>query len=178
MLIYAKEISENGLCNIGTGTDEEYYLENDYTVQEVVFNQYDNNFYLSDKFDLYMNIDLENVQKAKTFKLEENKQKLKEKRYGQTFSVTIQEQECVFDTSEETQRDLQTAALVTATGLTYDGWATNNGITLNLTNQDIQTVFSLFYQLVSPLYQKDLKYKELIENAQTIRELENITLIY
>lgn len=178
MLIYAKEISENGLCNIGTGTDESYYLENGYTVQEVVFNQYDNNFYLSDKFDLYMNIDLENVQKAKTFKFEENKQKLKEKRYGQTFTVIIQEQECVFDTSEETQRDLQTAALVAATGITYDGWATNNGITLNLTYQDIQIVFSLFYQLVSPLYQKDLKYKELIENAQTVNEVENIEIIY
>lgn len=178
MLIYAKEISENGLCNIGTGTDESYYLENGYTVQEVVFNQYDNNFYLSDKFDLYMNIDLENVQKAKAFKLEENKRKLQEKRYGQTFSVIIQEQECLFDTSEETQRDLQTAALVAATGITYDGWATNNGITLNLTYQDIQIVFSLFYQLVAPLYQKDLEYKELIENAQTVNEVECIEIIY
>ena len=43
----------------------------------------------------------------------------------------------IFDTTDETQRDLQTAALVTATGITYDDWATNNGITLNLTNQDI-----------------------------------------
>ncbi len=178
MLIYAKEISENGLCNIGTGTDESYYLENGYSLQEVVFNKYDNNFYLSDKFDLYMNIDLENVQKAKASKLEENKRKLQEKRYGQTFSAVLQGQECLFDTSEETQRDLQTAALVAATGITYDDWATNNGITLNLTYQDIQTVFSLFYQLVSPLYQKDLEYKELIENSQTVNEVENIEIIY
>ena len=178
MLIYAKEISENGLCNIGTGTDESYYLENGYSLQEVVFNKYDNNFYLSDKFDLYMNIDLENVKKAKASKLEENKRKLQEKRYGQTFSAVLQGQECVFDTSEETQRDLQTAALVAATGITYDDWATNNGITLNLTYQDIQTIFSLFYQLVSPLYQKDLEYKELIENSQTVNEVENIEIIY
>lgn len=178
MLIYAKEISENGLCNIGTGTDESYYLENGYSLQEVVFNKYDNNFYLSDKFDLYMNIDSENIQKAKDYKLEENKRKLQEKRYGQTFSAVLQGQECVFDTSEETQRDLQTAALVAATGITYDDWATNNGITLNLTYQDIQTVFSLFYQLVSPLYQKDLEYKELIENSQTVNEVENIEIIY
>ena len=72
MLIFAKEISENGLCNIGTGTDESYYLENGYTIQEVVFNKYDNNFYLSDKFDLYMNVDSENIQKAKDFKTEAN----------------------------------------------------------------------------------------------------------
>lgn len=178
MLIFAKEISENGLCNIGTGTDEAYYLENGYTIQEVVFNKYDNNFYLSDKFDLYMNVDSENIQKAKDFKTEENKRKLQEKRYGQTFSVVLQGQECVFDTSEETQRDLQTAALVTATGITYDDWATNNGITLDLTNQDIQTVFASFYSLVSPLYQTDLEYKARIENAQTVKEVESIEIVY
>lgn len=178
MLIYAKEINENGLCNIGTGTDEEYYLNNGYTIQDITFNKYDNCYYLTSKFDLFINSDAEKVNRAKSFKLEENKRKLQEKRYGQTFSVIIQEQECIFDTSEETQRDLQTAALVTSIGLTYDGWATNNGITLNLTNQDIQTVFSLFYQLVSPLYQKDLEYKDLIENSQTVNEVENIEIIY
>ena len=73
---------------------------------------------------------------------------------------------------------MQTAALVTATGITYDDWATNNGITLNLTNQDIQTVFATFYSLVSPLYQTDLEYKARIENAKTVKEVESIEIVY
>ena len=120
----------------------------------------------------------EYLQTIKTIKLDENKRKLQEKRYGQTFTVVIQGQECVFDTTDETQRDLQTAALVTATGITYDDWATNNGITLNLTNQDIQTVFATFYSLVSPLYQTDLEYKARIENAKTVKEVESIEIVY
>ena len=178
MLIYAKEINDYGLCNIGFGTDEQYYIDNGYTIQDVTFNQFDSGYYLTEKFETFINQNPHKLQEAKNIKLRENQNNLKKKRYGQTFTVIIQDQECVFDTSEETQRDLQTAALVTSSGLTYDGWVTNNDITLNLTNQDVQTVFSAFYQLVSPLYQKDLEYKTSIENAQTIKDLENITLIY
>lgn len=178
MLIYAKEVNDYGLCNIGFGTDEEYYIANGYTIQDVTFNQFDNGYYITEKFEQYINYNSEKLKEAKNIKLQENRYKLQEKRYGQTFTVMLQGQECVFDTSEETQRDLQTAALVTSSGLTYDGWVTNNDVTLNLNNQDVQTVFSAFYQLVSPLYQKDLEYKTIIENSQTIKELESLSFIY
>lgn len=120
----------------------------------------------------------EQLQKAKELKLNEAVYKCSEKRYNQTFTVEIQEQECEFDTTEQTQSDLQTAAIVTANGGTYDNWVTNNGVVLNLTAEDIQTVFGQFFALVSPLYTKQLEYVEHINACETIEELENTVINY
>ena len=111
-------------------------------------------------------------------KLNEAVFKCSEKRYSQTFTVELHKQECVFDTTEQTQSDLQTAAIVTSTGGTYNNWVTNNGVVLNLTAEDIQTVFGLFFALVSPLYTKQLEYVEQINSCETIEELEKIEISY
>lgn len=120
----------------------------------------------------------EQLEKAKNLKLNEAVIKCSEKRYNQAFIVELQEQECIFDTTEQTQTDLQTAAIVTTNGGTYDNWVTNNGVVLNLTSQDIQAVFVQFFSLVSPLYIKQLAYIEQINACETTEELENIEIEY
>ena len=104
----------------------------------------------------------------------ENSDKVKEARYNKTFTVMINDQECVFDTSEETQRDLQTAALVTASGVTYPNWVTNNNITIELTAEDVQMIFQQFFGIVSPLYTIFKNYETAIDKAKTIKQLEKI----
>ena len=118
------------------------------------------------------------LQQAKNKKYLESDEKCNQKRYSQTFMVTLQEQECEFDTTEKTQSDLQAAGLVTLTGVTYDNWVTNNGVTINLTAEDIQLIFPKFFSLVSPLYNIQLYYKGLIDNASTVEEVEAIEINY
>lgn len=120
----------------------------------------------------------ERLLKAKKQKLEESTNKLNEKRYGQLFTVTLQGKECEFDTTEQTQKDLNTAGIVIATNSVYPDWTTNNGITLDLTQEDLQIIYNSFFPLVSPLYKKELIYKEQIENAQTIEEVQKIEIDY
>jgi len=120
----------------------------------------------------------EHFEQVKALKLKEAETKCTEKRYNQTFTVTLQEQDCEFDTTEQTQSDLQTAAIVTSSGGTYDNWVTNNGVVLNLTMQDVQTVFAQFFLLVSPLYTKQLEYIQQINACTTAEEIEAIVINY
>ena len=120
----------------------------------------------------------EHFEQVRALKLKETETKCTEKRYSQTFTVELQEQECEFDTTEQTQSDLQTAAIVTSSGGTYDNWVTNNGVVLNLTMQDVQTVFAQFFLLVSPLYTKQLEYVQQINACTTAEEVETIVINY
>lgn len=120
----------------------------------------------------------EHFEQVKALKLKEAETKCAEKRYNQTFTAELQEKICEFDTTEQTQSDLQTAAIVTSTGGTYDNWVTNNGVVLNLTMQDVQTVFAQFFLLVSPLYTKQLEYIQEINACETAEEIETIVINY
>lgn len=132
-----------------------------------------------DEYVLYDdNYKAKQLELLRTEKLNEAVVKCSEKRYNQTFTVELQGQECEFDTTEQTQSDLQTAAIVTATGATYDNWVTNNGVVLNLTAEDIQSVFAVFFSLISPLYTKQLEYIEQINACETVEELEAIVINY
>ena len=134
--------------------------------------------------DNYLFIDNKYVTEKQYIKIrkeklhEENAEKVKEARYSKTFTVMINDQECVFDTSEETQRDLQTAALVTASGVTYPNWVTNNNITIELTAEDVQTVFQQFFSIVSPLYTIFKNYELVIDKAKTVKALNKIVIKY
>lgn len=110
-------------------------------------------------------------------KHQENNEKAKEARYNQEFSIEIQGQECIFNTSDETQRDLLTAFAVCSTGVTYDDWTTNNGVKLNLTLEDVTLIAAKFKEL-SNVYSKWNDFKEQIDKAVTVEELENIVIDY
>lgn len=118
------------------------------------------------------------LQQAKEDKIAENDAKAEEYRYNQEFTVTIQDKECVFDTKEKTQNDLNTATtFCLGTGRTYDNWVTNNGIKLNLTLGDINIIFAEF-KAKADVYSLWAEYKEAIESAKTIEELDNIKINY
>ena len=119
----------------------------------------------------------ENLTLAKKNKYLENSNKAKEARYNQEFTITVQSRICTFDTSEETQRDLLTAFAVCSTGGTYDGWTTNNGVELDLTLEDVALISNTFKEL-SNVYGKWNQFKELIDAAQTIADLEAIDINY
>lgn len=119
----------------------------------------------------------ENLTLAKKNKYSENDEKAKDARYNQEFTITVQEQECVFDTSAQTQADLLTAFAVCSTGETYDGWVTNNGVELNLTLEDVTLISNTFKEL-SNVYGKWNQFKEQIDAAQTIADVQAIDIDY
>lgn len=115
---------------------------------------------------------------AKQNKIVENNEKAKKFRYNQTFTVEVQGQECLFDTTDETQRDLNTATdYCLATGKTYNNWTTNNGVVLNLTIEDINIIFEEFKQQAD-VYAKWLEFDTAIEAAETMEELDEIEINY
>jgi len=122
-----------------------------------------------------LNSDFENLKEQKYL---ENDSKADLARYNQEFTITIQDKECTFDTSSKTQKDLLTAfAVCFSTGRTYDGWVTNNGVELDLTLEDVATIATTFKEL-SNVYPKWKEFKEQIDKAVTIAELESIVIDY
>ena len=118
------------------------------------------------------------LQQAKENKIAENDAKANEYRYSQEFTVTIQDKECLFDTKKETQNDLNTATnFCLATGGTYDNWVTNNGIKLSLTLEDI-AIIGREFKAKADVYSLWAEYKEAIEQAETIEQLEEIDISY
>src|SRR5574344_1585980 len=111
-------------------------------------------------------------------KLEENDKKADEKRYNQTFTLTIQKKECLFDTSAKTNSDIQTATLyILAGNETYDGWISNNGIVLNLTKDDVVAIASKIRELAN-VYPTWKKYYDKINSCTTIEEVNAIEIEY
>ena len=89
----------------------------------------------------------------------------------------MQNKVCVFDTKQTTQADLLTAFAVCSTGATYDGWVTNNGVELDLTLEDV-ALLSTTFKDKSNVYGKWNEYKQAIDNAETIADVEEININY
>jgi hypothetical protein len=148
-----------------------------YETTEKIWNDLEKYIWNGSKLVKNPNYNVEQLEKAKEAKYAENSQKAKEARYSKKFTVTIQGKECEFDTSEETQRDLLTAFDVCSSGVTYDGWITNNGVELDLTLEDILIISATFKEK-SSVYGQWNEYKTAIDNASTVEEVERITINY
>lgn len=122
--------------------------------------------------------DKKHLAEVKELKIQEAYVKCNEKRYNQTFIVELQNQECEFDTTEQTQGDLLAADSVTSKGFMYNNWVTNNGVVLNLTAEDVLIIYQTFFSLISPLYSKQLYYVEQINACTTAEEVEAIVIDY
>ena len=144
-------------------------------LKDVEQSEIDGLWYLANKCPHYT--DAEKYEIAKADKYAENDSKASEARYGKEFTLTIQEQECVFDTSQTTQTDLLTAFAVCSTGATYDGWVTNNGVELDLTLEDVALISQTF-KAESDVYHQWNEYKQAIDNAETIADVEGININY
>lgn len=119
----------------------------------------------------------EELARMKNDKYLENDEKAKEARYNQEFTITVQSRICTFDTSAQTQADLLTAFAVCSTGETYNGWVTNNGVELDLTLEDVALISNTFKEL-SNVYGKWNQFKELIDAAQTVADVQAIDIDY
>lgn len=110
-------------------------------------------------------------------KQQENQKALDVARTSHTFVVTLQNQECEFDTKDKTQSDLNSAAIASGMGQPWL-WTTNNRITLSLTAEDIQVVSAAYMQAVNADIAKWTAFEEQIEQAETIVAVENIVIEY
>lgn len=110
-------------------------------------------------------------------KQQENQKVLDVARTSHTFVVTLQNQECEFDTKDKTQSDLNSAAIASGMGQPWL-WTTNNRITLSLTAEDIQVVSAAYMQAVNADIAKWTAFEEQIEQAETIVAVENIVIEY
>ena len=113
----------------------------------------------------------------KNKKYEENQKALDKARTSHVFTVTLQNHECEFDTTDKTQADLNSAAISASMGQPWL-WTTNNRITLSLTTEDIQIVSLAYMQSVNADIAKWTEFEEQIEQAQTVDEVNNINLDY
>lgn len=173
---YCKILDDKtGLVQLGAGCSDDYYKSIGMKQRNVEQSEIDGLWYISSKCPHYT--DAEKLEIAKADKYTENDTKASEARYGKEFTLTIQEQECVFDTTQTTQTDLLTAFAVCSTGATYDGWITNNGVELDLTLEDVALVSATFKEK-SNVYGKWNEYKQAIDNAETIADVEGININY
>ena len=113
----------------------------------------------------------------KNKKYEENQKALDKARTSHVFTVTLQNHECEFDTTDKTQADLNSAAISASMGQPWL-WTTNNRITLSLTAEDIQIVSLAYMQSVNADIAKWTEFEEQIEQAQSVEAVNNINLDY
>lgn len=176
MIKYCFILDENtGLVQLGVGCDDEYYKEIGMKQRDVEQSEIDLKWYLTPKCPHYT--EEEKLEIAKKNKYDENDQKASECRYNQEFTIVVQNKECVFDTSDQTQRDLLTAFAVCSSGTTYDGWITNNGVELDLTLEDVALISQTFKEK-SSVYGKWNEYRQEIDEATTYQEVERIVIDY
>lgn len=173
---YCKIIDDTtGLVQLGAGCSDEYYQSIGMKLRDVEQSEIDDLYYLKNKCPHYT--EEEKFQIAKADKYAENGQKARKSRYGKEFTITVQDKICIFDTSEETQRDLLTAFAVCSRGATYDGWVTNNGVELDLTLEDVALISATFKEK-SSVYGKWNEYRQAIDEAETVEEVNNIVIDY
>lgn len=173
---YCKILDDKtGLVQLGAGCSDDYYKSIGMKQRNVEQSEIDGLWYISSKCPHYT--DEEKINIAKTEKYAENDTKASEARYNKEFTITVQNKICLFDTSEQTQRDLLTAFAVCSTGATYDGWVTNNGVELDLTLEDVALISATFKEK-SNVYGKWNEYKQAIDNAATIEDVEGIVIDY
>lgn len=173
---YCKIIdNETGLVQLGVGCSDDFYKAIGMKQRNVEQSEVDYQWYVSAKCPHYT--EEEKYEIAKNNKYKENDQKASEARYNKEFTVTVQEQECVFDTKQTTQADLLTAFAVCSTGETYDGWVTNNGVELDLTLEDVALISQTF-KAESNVYGQWNEYRQAIDNAKTTEEVEGIVIDY
>ena len=114
---------------------------------------------------------------GKNKKHEENQKALDKARTSHIFTVTLQNHECEFDTTDKTQADLNSAAISASMGQPWL-WTTNNRITLSLTTEDIQIVSLAYMQSVNADIAKWTEFEEQIEQAQSVEAVNKINLDY
>ena len=132
---------DTGICDVGLGTNSEFYASIGMTEMDVKQSDVDNCWYVADKCP--MKSEIQKIEEAKKAKIEANQVALDNARSSHVFTVEIQGQQCDFDTTSKTQADLNSAAISASMGQPWL-WTTNNRISLMLTAEDIQTISATY----------------------------------
>lgn len=166
---------ETGLVQLGVGCPDEYYEEIGMQQRDVEQSEIDYQWYLTDKCPHYTEQEkIALLRERLTF---ENDEQSEIARENQVFTVTLQDKECSFQTTRKTQQDLATAKdFIQITGQPYQ-WFSDNNQEVYLTLEDVINISTIFIQKAN-VYPKWSEYKTVIDNAQTLEELEAIEIIY
>lgn len=120
----------------------------------------------------------EELANIKQSKYKENDEKSKQARVSQEFTVTLNDVELLFDTTRETQQDLQTAKDFLSAGIEKYDWWDNNGTHYEFTSvEEIITISAIFMEKAN-IYPIWSYYKKLIDEASTKQEVEGIYINY
>ena len=119
-------------------------------------------------------------QKLKAEKLNENDFKANNA-LNHTFTVLIGEEKtpCEFIYNEKTERNLNSSAIGFLAGQ-YETkqWTDEQGITVDLTAEDVAAVLLTFNEFANAIWAKWGNYKQEIEQAETAEELDAIVINY
>lgn len=175
MLKYAKITDEQtGLCEVGTGTNAEFYQSIGMTEQDVCQSSIDGNWYLSEKCPqkTYEQLLLEEKNK----KQEENTRLAK---------LAVENGHVVFkgaefETNAQTVGDLTaTMLLMQAGGIETYSWLSKDDRVVALTVEDFGTLGALIAEYKNTIWQeKYIAYKAAIEQAETIEAVNAIDIDY
>ena len=124
------------------------------------------------------NTEEETLKKMKDAKYLENDEKAKQARVNQEFTVTLNGVDLLFDTTRETQQDLLTAKDFLSAGVEQYDWWDNNGTHYPFTSEDEIISVSTIFMEKANIYPMWSYYKNLIDNASTIQELDDIHIDY
>ena len=175
MLKYAKITDEQtGLCEVGIGTNAEFYQFIGMTEQDVCQSSVDGNWYLSEKCPqkTYEQLLLEEKNK----KHEENTRLAK---------LAVENGHVVFkgaefETNAQTVGDLTaTMLLMQASGIEAYSWLSKDDQTVELTTEDFGTLGALIAEYKNTIWQeKYVAYKAAIEQAETVEAVNAIAIDY
>lgn len=175
MLKYARLLNEvTGLCEVGLGTNVEFYKSIDMTELDVTQSNIDNEWYLT---SMCPNKPEEQI-------LLEEKQKLlkicsdKAKEAVEGGYVVFKNAE--FETNAQTVGDLTaTMLLMQASSIETYLWLSKDDKAVELTLEDFGTLGGLIASFKNTIWQeKYIAYKIQIEQATSLEELNNIIIEY
>lgn len=175
MFKYAKIINQQtGLCEVGVGTNTQFYNSIGMSYLDVSQSDVDNCWYLSEKCP----------QKAEEQKLSEAKI-IKQAENTRLAKLAVENGHVVFkgaefETNAQTVGDLTAAMLLMqASGLETYLWLSKDDQSISLSIEDFGTLGGLIAEFKNTIWQeKYLAYKSAIEQAETIAAVENIVIEY
>lgn len=169
MIKYAKVLNEEGLCQVGLGTDEEFYKSVGMTEQDVEQSDVNGQWYLSSKCPHLS--DQEKLSKAQDKKHTELKSVMTAKRQALTVSYDAD----TFDANEDAQANMIVLLKSFDLGATSVSIRSTTEQTHTFNKEHTQELSMLMLQAVNNLYSKYWEYKDALYNCKTIEEVEAIS---
>jgi len=122
----------------------------------------------------------QHFEQVKALKLKENDEKVNIALI-KTFTIEVGEDKtpCEFIYNEKTERNLNSSAIGFLAGQ-YEAkqWTDEQGITVNLSAEDVAAVLLTFNDFANAIWDKWGNYKQQIEQCETAEEVEEIVINY